>query len=129
MEASSPFGCRRVTEVIDVSEGFTSIEVAPDGVPYVDMDGYVSPTPRECSANRRNPTGARVTIAFSTRARLPQNTDIRVYFDIAENGGLREILCRPNLTHTTGRQNESASYHYRLSHWIPAPSVMKFVQT
>lgn len=113
--------------MIDVIDGFTRIEVASDGFPHFDLNGYVT-TAREHSAARRASTGARVTVAFSRRAPLPPNTDIRVRYDIAENGGLREILGIPQLTHTTAHHDAGAAYHYRLSHWIPAPSVMQFVQ-
>jgi hypothetical protein len=114
--------------MILVTEGVTSIEVTPDGFPHFNINGYVSTTRRERSAERRNPTGARVKVEFFRRVPLPQNIDIRVQYDIAENGGLREILGIPQLTHTTVGEGGSASYHYRLSHWIPAPEVMRFVR-
>jgi hypothetical protein len=51
-----------------------------------------------------------------------------VYYDIAENGGPREIVGVPQLTHTTARQGRPGrSYHYRVSHWIAAASVMRFI--
>jgi hypothetical protein len=112
--------------VINVTDGFTSIEVASDGFPHFTLNGYVA-TPREHSAELRASTGARVTVAFSRRVPLPPNTDIRVRYDIAGNGGLREILGIPRLTHTTARDGQGAAYHYRLSHWIPAAFVMQFV--
>jgi hypothetical protein len=99
----------------DVTEGFTSITVAPDEtrIPYV---------------NGRDPTGARVTLEFSRHTPLPPDMNVRVHFDIAENGDRREIRGIPKLTHTTtARGHASAAYHYRLSHWIPALSVMRFV--
>jgi hypothetical protein len=112
--------------VIDVTDGFTSIEVASDVVPHFDMNGYI-PQPRAPSAERRAATGARVTIAFSRRVPLPPDIDIRVRYDIAENGGLREMLGVPRFTHTSARDAKDATYHYRLSHWIPAALVMHFV--
>ena len=115
------------SNVIAVTDGFTSIEVASDRFPHFDANGYVAIS-REPLAESRPATGARVTVEFSRRAPLPRDTDIRVRFDIAENGGLREILGIPQLTHITARQSNGALYHYRLSHWIPAPSVMRFVQ-
>jgi hypothetical protein len=112
--------------VIDVTEGFTSIEVASDGFPHFTASGYVT-MPLRQSGERRVATGARVTVAFSRRAPLPPHTPVRVCYDIAENGGLREILGVPHLTHTTSPHGAGTAYHYRLSHWIPAPSVMQFV--
>ena len=114
------------SNVIAVTDGFTSIEVASDRFPHFNANGYVAIS-REPLAERRPATGARVTVAFSRRAPLPRDTDIRVQYDIAENGGLREILGIPKLTHTTVRQDAVAAYHYRLSHWIPASLVMQFV--
>jgi hypothetical protein len=106
--------------VIDVIDGFTSIEVSSNQFPYFNVNGYVA-------AVRRAATGARVTVAFSRNAPLPPQTDIRVRYDIAENGGLREILGIPKLTHTTAPHDAGAAYHYRLSHWITAPLVMQFL--
>lgn len=114
--------------MIDVTDGFTSIEVAPDGFPYFNVNGYVSTTLAERSAQHRNSTGARVTVEFFRHSPLPPNAGIRVHYDIAGNGGLREILGVPQLTHTTARQGDRAVYHYRLSHWIPALAVMRFAE-
>lgn len=114
--------------MIHVTEGVTSIEVAPDGFPYFSTDGYVSPLLQERSGKLGASTGARVTVEFARGAPLPPHTDIRVHFDIAENGELREIRGIPQLTHTSARHDAGAAFHYRLSHWIPAPSVMQFVQ-
>ena len=114
------------SNVIAVTDGFTSIEVASDRFPHFDANNYVAIS-REPLAESRPTTGARMTVEFSRRAPLPRDTDIRVRFDIAENGGLREILGIPKLTHTTVRHAVDA-YHYRLSHWIPAPLVMQFVR-
>jgi hypothetical protein len=69
-----------------------------------------------------------LTVGFSSPAPVPPNSHVRVYYDIAENGGLREIAGIPQLTHTTTRQGRPGrSYHYRLSHWIVAPSVMRII--
>jgi hypothetical protein len=111
--------------MIEITEGFTGIEVAPDGFPHFGASGYVSaPAPQHHAS-----TGARVTLAFARGAPIPPHTDVRVHFDIAENGDRREILGIPQLTHTTVRQGAVPSYHYRLSHWIPALFVMRFVQS
>ena len=82
----------------DVTEGFTSITVAPDEtrIQYV---------------NRRAPTGARVTLEFSRHAPLPPDLNIRVHFDIAENGDRREIRGIPKLTHTPPRRVAMPARH------------------
>lgn len=110
--------------MIDVTEGLTSIEVAANKFPDFNLNGYLT-TARGLWAKRSESTGARVTVAFSRREPLPPDTDIRVLYDIAQNGGVRQLCGTPQLTHTTAR--ESVAYHYRLSQWIPAPAVMRFV--
>jgi len=114
--------------VIDVTKGFTSIDVAADGYPHFDQGAYLSANSSGGPVVSRHPTGARVTLTFSRDAPLPPNTDIRVQYDIAQNGDVREILGTPQLTHTRAGGDGATSYHYRLSHWIPALSVMSFVQ-
>ena len=113
--------------MIDVTDGVTSIEVTPDSIPFR-VNGFASTTLQERLAERRHATGARVTVEFARSAPFSPNSDVRVYYDIAENGELREILGVPQLTHTTARQGRlDPSYHYRLSHWIAAPSVMRVI--
>lgn len=59
---------------------------------------------------------------------IPPKSEVRLYYDIAENGGLRVIVGVPLLTHTTVRQGcRGLAYCYRLSHWIAATSVMWFI--
>lgn len=111
--------------MMDVTDCVTRIEVAPDEIPFpLSLAGMTQQ--RHHAA--RHPTGARVTVEFVTLAPMGLNSSVRVYYDIAENGELREILGVPLLTHTTVRQaRPGPSYHYRLSHWITATSVMRFI--
>jgi hypothetical protein len=113
--------------MIDVSDGFTSIEVTANWFPNFNATGYV-PMRSKHARHQRASTGARVTVMFTRRAPLAPNTDVRVRYDIAENGDLREIVGIPRFTHTNAGYGERPAYHYRLSHWIPALSVMRFVQ-
>lgn len=114
--------------MIEVSEDVTSIEVSVEGYPRFDSNGYVRATSAERSSAPPSATGARVTIEFFRNAQLPRDTGIRVCYDIAENGGRREMLGIPKLTHTTMQRGGDTSYHYRLSAWIPPLAVMQFVQ-
>jgi hypothetical protein len=115
------------TNVIDVTDGVTSIEVSPDEIPFR-LNGSAGISPQRRVSGYRPVTGARVTVEFSRVAPVPPNRHVRVYYDIAENGGLREIVGIPQITHTTACQGRPGrSYHYRLSHWIVAPSVMRFI--
>jgi hypothetical protein len=114
-------------QIIDVIDRVTSIEVTPDEIPFR-VNGFGSTALQKPLAARRDATGARVTIEFFRPAPFSPNNCVRVYYDIAENGELREILGVPQLTHTTAHEGRGGlSYHYRLSHWIAAPSVMRFV--
>jgi hypothetical protein len=113
--------------VIHVTKGFTSIEVAPHGFSHFNVNRQGT-TPPAHSEERRASTGARVTVEFSTHVPLPSATDIRVHYDFAENGEVREIVGVPKLTHTTAHRDDRPSYHYRLSHWILAEAVMRFVE-
>jgi hypothetical protein len=113
--------------VIDVTDGVTSIEVSPEEIPFI-AKGSAGIVPQERLSHHRPATGARVTVEFFRPTPVPPNSSLRVYYDIAENGGLREIVGIPQLTHTTARQGRPGrSYRYRLSYWIAAPSVMRFI--
>jgi len=103
--------------VIVITDGVTRIEVNADEIPRQ------TPAPEQ-----RHATGARVTVAFARQTPIPSNREIRLLYDIADNGDLRDLAGVPLFTQTTTRQGLSgASYHYRMSHWIPAASVMQFV--
>jgi hypothetical protein len=116
-----------VTNVIDVIDGVTSIEVSPNAIPF-GLNGFAGIAPQMHVSEPRAATGARVTVEFFRVVPVPPNRHVRVYYDIAENGGRREIVGIPQLTHTTACQGRPGrSYHYRLSHWIVAPSVMRFL--
>ncbi len=113
--------------MVDVTDGVTSIEVSPDEIP-LRKNEFGSAAPQARLSAHCHATGARVTVEFTRSAPVPPNSPVRVYYDIAENGGLREIVGIPQLTHTTALQSlPGRSYHYRLSHWIAAPSVMRFI--
>jgi len=115
------------TEMTDVTDGVTSIEVAPDEIPFSWLN--LASTALRGRPAARHPTGARVTVEFARSASICVNTYVRVHYDIAENDEVREIVGIPRLTHTTVRQDcRGLWYHYRLSHWIAAPLVMRFIR-
>jgi hypothetical protein len=116
-------------DLVSVADGFTSITVMPDELPRLTTNGLNPQTPHDRTLAHRVSTGARVTMEFITDTQVQPNREIRVCYDIAGNGTWRECMGIPNLTHTTQRaEGDGAVYHYRLSHWIAAPSVMHFVQ-
>jgi hypothetical protein len=113
--------------MVDVTDGVTSIEVSADNI-RLRVNGFAGTVPPERLLEHRPETGARVTVEFSRSAPVPPNCHVRVYYDIAENGGLREIVGIAQLTHTTARRGcPGRSYYYRMSDWIAAPSVMRFI--
>lgn len=114
--------------MIDIADGITSIEVGPDEIPHLVENALVNSASQEHPPAFRHPTGARVTVEFARNTLIPPKSEVRLYYDIAENGGLRVIVGVPLLTHTTVRQGyRGLAYCYRLSHWIAATSVMWFI--
>jgi hypothetical protein len=116
----------RMGDLVRVADGFTSISVMPDEIPRLTHNGLEAP--RDRTFTHRASTGARVTMEFITRSRVQPNRAVRACYDIAKNGTWRECLGIPHLTHTTPRPDGGDLYHYRLSHWIAASSLMHFVQ-
>src|SRR5687767_3731866 len=106
--------CRNRMEFIQITSGFTSITVMPSEI-------IRSGSGRERSVARRNSrsTGARVTLEFTRTEQLLSASEIRIRYDIAENGTYREFTGTPQLTHNTTLGGASF-YHYRISHWIAA---------
>jgi hypothetical protein len=114
--------------MIDITEGFTGIAVAPNEIQNAGAVAWAGMSHRERTSAHRADTGARVTLEFVRPTPIPTDHEVRVRYDIAENGELREFLGVPRLTHTTSPSGDCVRYHYRVSHWIPAPSVMQFVR-
>lgn len=114
--------------MIDVTDGFTGIAVTPDEILYLNTSGFENTPSQERSSKCRHPSGARVTVEFCRATPLSPDGEVRLYYDFAENGRLREIVGTPRLTHTTTPLDQSRpTYHYRMSHWITASSLMLFV--
>ncbi len=119
----------RMEDLLRVADGFTSITVMPDELPRLTSNGFDAPAPHDRTLAHRASTGARVTVEFITEFQVQPNRQVRACYDIAGDGTWRECKGIPDLTHTTQRpEGDGAVYHYRLSHWIAAPSVMHFVQ-
>jgi hypothetical protein len=114
--------------MISVSRGVTRIEVAPDEVLRSGAAGIGAAARRERGVQNGYVTGARVTVEFTRHRPLPANQAVRVHYDIAENGEVRELAGMPTLTHTEVHRDGGHTYHYRISGWIEPSLVMKFVQ-
>jgi hypothetical protein len=113
--------------MIDISDGFTHIEVQPEPIPMAAT--YANGENKVETVAPASPTGARVILEFVREAPIPPNRVIRAFYDIAGNGALREALGTPELTHTKPNSNGGVSYYYRLSYWIPARWIMRFTQS
>ena len=113
--------------MLDVTDGLTGIAVTPDDL-CLNRNGFDNAPSHERSSKCRHPSGARVTVEFSTSTPLAPDGEVRLRYDFAENGRLREIVGTPGFTHTTTPQGQSGpTYHYRMSHWITASSLMRFI--
>jgi hypothetical protein len=109
-------------KLTQITTGFTSITVMPSEIVPNGMGGQQSGSSVQVTRKNGGSTGARVTLEFTRAERLPPGREIRVRYDIAENGTCREFIGTPQLTHTTVLF-DAFLYHYRISHWIAARSV------
>jgi hypothetical protein len=114
--------------MIDITDGFTGIAVAADELLYLGKGAFEDAPSRERSSEGRHPSGARVTVEFFRSTPLSPDREVRLCYDFADNGRRREIVGTPRLTHTTTSQCQPGlRYHYRISHWITASSLMRFI--
>jgi len=114
---------------VDVIDGLTSIEVAPDPVPRFTSAQQAAWLPASPAMLKCYSTGARVTVGFRRSRPLPPDCVISLYYDMAGDGTRRRMRGTPQLTHTLACPADGAWYHYRLSQWIPAHLVMHVVDS
>jgi len=91
--------------MIEISERITRVTTSAD-----------TTGPRSGRAS----TGARVTLDFNRTRPLSSGQVVRLRYDIAGDGNLRECAGVAWLTHTVVRPGHLVVFHYRLSHWITA---------
>lgn len=72
----------------------------------------------EVGGGARATSGARVTLEFSRSVPLSPGQTVRLRYDFAGDGRLREFSGIAQLTHTVARRGHLVVFHYRLSHWI-----------
>jgi hypothetical protein len=100
--------------MIEIADGFTRISAGSD---------LISP-PLARGAPRT--TGARITVDFSREAALAPGQIVRARYDFADNGQLRAVTGPALPTHTVVRSGRAVVFHYRISHWIDAATLMRF---
>jgi hypothetical protein len=102
--------------MIEISDGFTDIAIGSD---------VLNAQPRDPLTSTRMATGARVTLRFLRREALPVRAMVSLRYDLAENGGEREVQGVPQVTHTV-KEGEQVIHHYRLAYWLAPHAIMKF---
>jgi hypothetical protein len=106
--------------MIEITDGFTSITIRADEVMPASW-GMAGSSPHQRLA--RAATGARVTVEFCRDTPLPEGQAVRVRYDFADDGSVREGTGMAQSTRSVARWGATVVYHYRLSHWI-APAAL-----
>jgi hypothetical protein len=96
--------------MLEISSGFTNISAGSDSL--------------EGGAQPRAHTGARITLEFSRTVSLGSAELVKVRYDFAEDGNVREYTGIAMPIQTVARWNRSALYYYRVSHWIDPFALM-----
>lgn len=110
--------------MIEISERITRVTVSGDVTAPLSTEGSSrSQIPRSARA----PTGARVTLEFNRTKPLSDGAVVRLRYDFAGDGNLRECAGIAWLTHTVVCPGHPVVFHYRLSHWI-TPSMLASVR-
>jgi hypothetical protein len=109
--------------MIEITEGFTSIATAADAVTPASWSMAGSSRSRRVT---RAATGARVTVEFCRDTPLPEGKPVRVRYDFADDGSVREGTGMAQSTRSEVRWGKSVVYHYRLSHWIEPAALTQF---
>lgn len=78
--------------MIDIADGITSIEVGPDEIPHLVENALVNSASQEQPPAFCHPTGARVTVEFARNTLIPPKSEVRLYYDIAENGAATSVI-------------------------------------
>jgi hypothetical protein len=103
--------------MLEISDGFTSISAGSDCIENA--------LPQ--ASSERSPTGARVTLEFRCKKSLAPAQLVRVRYDFAGDGALREGTGIARQTQAVVRWRQAVVYHYRLSYWIPPGALLDFV--
>lgn len=93
--------------MIEITDGFMSISAGSDSI-----------------EGTRVPTGARITVEFRRATPLLPDQRVRVRYDFAGDGHLREGTGVAKPIRTVVRWGHAVFYDYRLSYWIAASALM-----
>jgi hypothetical protein len=96
--------------MIEITEGFTRISAGCDSIE---------------GTNPRVPTGARVTVEFRRETSLGPAQEVRVRYEFAGDGQVREGTGVAKPIRKIVRWGGAVHYDYRMSHWIEPAAVMR----
>jgi hypothetical protein len=103
--------------MLEVSAGISAITIAADAL---------SGQWRDPLTSMRVPTGAQVKVSFQRRLQLPPHQPVRIRYDLAGNGSVREAHGVPRHEDTI-MVGADVFYLYSLTYWVPPHAVMKFL--
>lgn len=103
--------------MIDVSAGISAITISGDAL---------SGQWRDPLTSKRVPTGAQVKVSFQRRMQLPSHEPVRIVYDLADNGSVREAHGVPRHENTI-MMGANVFYLYSLTYWVPPHAVMNFL--
>lgn len=109
--------------MIEITDGFTSISAGSDSIEGV-AQRFARASGGACAP--RSATGARVTVEFRREISLAPAQVVRVRYDFAGDGNVREGTGIAKPVRTDVRCGRAVLYYYRLSHWIAPAALMKF---
>ena len=107
-------------QMIEITEGFTSVGAGSESI-ATDYPGEPG-----IPVARRAPTGARVTAEFGRRSPLAPGELVRVRYDFAGDGGMREGVGIAIPTRPVVRCGRAVVFCYRVSYWIKASDIMRY---
>jgi hypothetical protein len=125
-ESGSEPGAPAKIRLVLTAPGTFSITVSAQDISRARTAGGSGSRSNVRAAGGRAATGARVTVEFFVAAPLPRDCEVHLLYDFAGNDTWRECVGFPHLSHT--KQKLSSTYHYRVSHWISAEDIERFVQ-
>ena len=119
-------GTSGAVELTCIADDTSRITALAQDLPCLAVSGGALARSQSRVANRRAATGARVTLEFFVSAPFPKDRGVRLLYDFADNGTWRACSGVPQLTHIKP-DTVPATYHYRMSHWIAAEDIKRFV--
>jgi len=109
--------------MIEITDGFVRIGAGFDSIPELSEDPSCASA---VSCPARSPTGARITVEFRREAALAPQERVRVRYDFAGDGKIRECVGIARPIGTDVRWGRTVRFYYRVSDWIVPSALMNF---